>query len=261
MQFFKYLPTVWYLLKTDIEVFKQTIWDKLIDLFIWIVTMVLVTAYLMPAFGLEQSYGAFLIASLVGSAGTFELYASATNLISDFDGNNITSFYLTLPIPSWLVWLEKMIYFTINTTVISILILPISKLLVWNHFDLSQFNPFKFMIIFMLTNIFYSAFTLWITSRVPGMEKIGSVWMRFVYPLWFLGGFQFSYMVLHNFNPYIAWASLVNPMMYVMEGTRASILGQEGSLNIWICVGMLMIFTVICAWHGLRRLKKRLDYI
>lgn len=255
------MPTLWYLLKTDLMLFKQTIWDKLIDLFIWVVSMVLVTTYLMPAFGLEQSYGAFIIASLVGSAGLFELFASATNLISDFEGNNITSFYLTLPLPSWLVWVEKMIYFTINTTAISILILPTSKLLVWNQFDLSYFNLFQFICIFMLTNIFYSTLTLWMTSRIQNIEKINSIWMRFVYPLWFLGGFQFSYNVLHNFNSTLAWASLLNPIMYVMEGTRAAVLGQEGSLNIWLCVGMLAIFTVLCAWHGLRRLKKRLDYI
>lgn len=256
-----YTSLLWKLLRTDLEIFKQTIGDKLIDLFIWIVTMVLVTAYLMPSFGLTTAYTGFLIASLVVSAGLFELYASVTNLISDFDGNNITSFYLTLPMPSWLVFVEKMVYFTINTAAMGILVLPISKLLVWHTFDLSQLNLFKFILIFMLANIFYGSFTIWVTSRVPGIEQIGSVWMRFVYPLWFLGGFQYSWQVLYDKSPALAYASLINPMMYVMEGARAAILGQEGSLNFWLCTGMLTIFTVIFTWHGLKQLKKRLDYI
>lgn len=256
-----YISLMGKLLQTDLEIFKQTIWDKLIDLFIWIVTMVLVTAYLMPSFGLTTAYTGFLIASLVVSAGLFELYASVTNLISDFDGNNITSYYLTLPMPSWLVFVEKMIFFTINTAAMGILVLPISKLLVWNSFDLSQFNLFKFIAIFMLGNIFYGAFTIWVTSRVPGIEKIGSVWMRFVYPLWFLGGFQYSWQVLYDKNPVLAYASLINPMMYAMEGGRAAILGQEGSLNFWLCASMLAVFTIVCTWYGLKQLKKRLDYI
>ncbi len=261
MQLLSYVPIFKSLLQTDLLLLNQTIKDKLIDLFIWIITMVLVNTYLMPAFGLSQSYSGFLIASLIGSAGLFEVYASATNLIGDFSGINITSYYLTLPMPSWLVWIEKMIFFTINTTVISILILPISKLLVWNSFSLAQFSLFKFAIVFLLSNIFSAAFALWVTTRIPGMEQIGSVWMRFVYPVWFLGGFQYSYQVLHAFNPYLAWLSLANPMLYIMEGMRAAVLGQEGSLNFWLCCVMIIFFTALCMWHGLKRLKQRLDYI
>ena len=261
MQLLSYVPLMWNLLRTDLELFKRTIWSKLFDLFIWIVTMVLVTTYLMPSFGLSTSYAGFLIASLVVSAGLFELYASVTNLIGDFEGNDITSFYLTLPMPSGLVFIEKMAYYTINTATMGIFILPISKLLAWNNFDLSNVSFFKFIVIFMLANIFYATFTIWITSRVPGMEKIGSVWMRFVYPLWFLGGFQYSWQVLYDYNPTLAYVSLINPMFYVMEGSRAAILGQEGSLNFWLCIGMLILFTILCGWHGMKRLKKRLDYV
>ncbi len=252
---------MWKLLRTDLEIFKQTIGDKLIDLFIWIVTMVLVTTYLMPSFGLAVAYTGFLVASLVVSAGLFEVYGSVTNLVSDFESNNITSYYLTLPMPSYLVFIEKMAYFTINTLTMGLLVLPISKLLAWNALDLSQLNLFKLGLMFMLANVFYAAFTLWVTSRTPGLEQIGSVWMRFVYPLWFLGGFQYSWQVLYDYSPTLAYISLINPMIYVMEGARAAVLGQEGSLNFWMCLGMLLLFTILCCWHGLKLLKKRLDYI
>lgn len=256
-----FLPLMWKLLQTDLEIFKQTIGDKLIDLFIWIVTMVLVTAYLMPSFGLTTEYTGFLVASLVASAGLFELYTSVTLLISDFEGNNVTSYYLTLPMPSYLIFIQKMVYYSINMAALGISVLPISKLLAWNTFDLSKLCIGKFLLIFMLTNIFYAAFTLWVTSRVKGMEQIGSVWMRFVYPLWFLGGFQYSWLVLYDFSPSLAYLSLINPMFYAMEGARAAVLGQEGSLNFWICSGMLFLFTILCTWQGIAQLKKRLDYI
>jgi len=261
MKLFSYTPLIGQLLRTDLEIFKTTIWDKLIDLFIWVVTMVLVTTYLMPSFGLSANYAGFLIASLVASAGLFELYTSVTNLVSDFDGTNITSYYVTLPLPSYAVFIEKMIYYTINTIAIGLPVLPISKLLAWNDFSLSEIQVGKYLLIFLLTNIFYAAATLWVTCRVDGLEQIGSVWMRFVYPLWFLGGFQYSWQVLYDFNPALAYISLINPVLYVMEGTRAATLGQEGSLNFWLCVGMLVLFTGLCGWHALRQLKKQLDYI
>lgn len=256
-----YFTTLFALFETDFKLYKRTIKNKLIDLFIWIITMVSVTAYLMPYFGLQKSYAAFTIASLIASAGLFELYTGVTNLISDFEGNNITSYYLTLPIPSVFIFIRNILFYSFNTATLAILVLPVSKLIVWNDFDLSHFSLFKFLIIFMLTNLFYACFTLWIASRVENMEKIGSVWMRFVYPLWFLGGFQYSYQVLYNVNPTLAYISLINPMLYIMEGTRAAVLGQENSLNFWLCAGMLLGFIVICSVIGIIHLKKRLDFI
>ena len=256
-----FFPLIFKLLQTDLEIFRQTIGGKLIDLFIWIVTMIFVTTYLMPSFGLTTAYTGFMVASLVASAGLFELYTSVTNLVSDFEGHDMTSYYLTLPMPSYMVFIEKMIYFTMNTAVLGLTVLPLCKLLAWSTFDLSQFSIIKFSLIYLLANIFYAAFTLWITSRVPGLEEIGSVWMRFVYPVWFLGGFQYSWKVLYDFSPTLAYIGLINPMTYVMEGSRAAILGQEGSLNIWLCCAMLTLFTIVCAWYGLRQLRKRLDYI
>ena len=187
--------------------------------------------------------------------------AGVTNLISDFEGNNITSFYLTLPVPSWLIFLRNLLFYSFNIATLAILVLPVSKLLVWNNFDLSQFSLLKFIIIFILTNLFYASFTLWTTSYVENMEKIGSVWMRYVYPLWILGGFQYSYKVLHSFNPILAYISLINPIIYIMEGTRAAILGQENSLPFWLCICMLLGFTIFCGALGITGLKKRLDFI
>jgi ABC-2 type transport system permease protein len=256
-----YAHTLWYLLQSDFKIFKQTIVDKFIDLFIWILTMIWVTSYLLTAFGLDVSYSNFRIASLAASAGLFEVFPSAVNLVADFEGDNITSFYLTLPVPSWLIFVRNIIFYALNTIALGLLVIPISKLALWYRFDLSHFNFGKYVIIFLLTNIFYAAFTLWIASRVTNMQKIGSVWMRFVYPIWFLGGFDYSLKVLRDFSPALAYLSYLNPMIYVMEGTRNAVLGGEGNLNFWLCIAMLIIFSIVCSWHAIMRLKKRLDFI
>jgi len=256
-----YATTLWYLLETDFKIFKRTITDKFIDLFIWILTMIWVTAYLLTAFGLDPAYSSFRIASLAASAGLFEVFPSASNMVADFEGDNITSYYLTLPVPSWLIFLRTIIFYSLNTMALGLFVVPISKLALWYRFDLSHFSLGKYALIFVLTNIFYAAFTLWIASRVMSMEKIGSVWMRFVYPIWFLGGFDYSLNVLREFSPALAHLSYINPMIYVMEGTRNAILGSQGSLNFWLCVMMITLFTVVFSWHGIARLKRRLDFI
>lgn len=261
MQLLTYSSTIFYLLKSEFKIFFQTIHDKFIDLFIWVIITAGVTIYLLPAFGIQASYGAFTIASMAASAGLFEQFSSATQLIGDLEGDNITSYYLTLPMPSWMVFGAYMGFYAFNSAILTIGVLPVSKLLFWQHLDLSHFSPLKYVLMLMLTAFFYGSFTLWIVGKVDSLQRIGSVWMRFIYPLWFLGAFQYSYAALEQLNPYLAYASLVNPLVYIMEGTRAAVLGQQGYLNFWLCAGMTILFTVLCAADGIRMIKRRLDYV
>ena len=249
------------LLFTDFAVLKQVVVDQVINLMIWVICNVLVISYLMPSFGLSESYGSFILAGLCASAGLFGVFPSVVNLISDFEGDRIIDYYLTLPLPSWLVFARAMLYYAINAAIIGSMVLPLGKLLLWNSFDITQVCLYKFLIIFVVTNLFYGAFTLWVASRVRNLIKIGNIWMRFVFPIWFLGGFQFSWHVLFQKWPLLAYLNLLNPMTYIMEGTRAAILGQSGYLPFWLCVVVIMFFSILCAWHSIIRLKKRLDFI
>lgn len=257
----RYTQTMWYLLKTDFEIFKQTIFDKLIDLFIWVVAVMFVYVYLMPYFGLSAQYNTFLAAGLVASAGLFECYASITTLINDLEGTNITAYYLTLPMPSWLVFFTRMIFYCFNSVALSIMVLPVIKLLLWNHINLEQLSIIKFFCIFLVINFFYGGLTIWTASFVKGIEHIGSAWMRFVYPIWFLGGYQFSWYDLAKVNSTVAYCSLINPMIYAMEAMRVAILGQENYLPFWLCLVVLFIFSCLLFVHGTHRLKKRLDFV
>ncbi|MFI5333017.1 MAG: ABC transporter permease [Candidatus Babeliales bacterium] len=249
------------LLWTDLHILKGTVLDQTINLMIWISTMTLVNSYLMPSFGLSAGYSVFILAGLCASAGLFGVFPNVVAMISDFEGDQIINYYLTLPIPSWMIFLRLIFYYSLNFGMLSILVLPIGQLLIWNQFNILNVALGKFFLIFVLSNLFYGAFTLWVASRVKNMTKIGNVWMRFVYPVWFLGGFQFSWAVLASKWPYLAWLSFINPMTYIMEGMRAAVLGQQDFLNFWLCIGMLSIFIVLCSWRGIVLLKKRLDFV
>lgn len=261
MSLFKYMPILWQLLKMDLVIFKRTIKDKVINLFIWVFINVFVFGYLLPSFGLIESYSSFMIAGLAAAAGLFEVYPSVLKLVHDFEGDNITSYYATLPMPTYLVFIRQFIFYSFNAAAVSLLVLPVCKLVFWHKFDVSQFSFIKFGIIYILTNLFYGAFTLWLVSRTSNAEKIGNVWIRYVFPLWFLGGFQFSWYVLHKVVPMAAYINLLNPIVYVNEGSRAAIVGQEGYLSVWLCCGMLIIFIILGLTYSIKTLKKRLDLI
>ena len=93
------------------------------------------------------------------------------------------------------------------------------------------------------------------------MMQIGNVWMRFIFPLYVFGGFQFTWYTLYNFSPRFAVLNLFNPMLYGIEGMRGAILGQQGYLPFWYCAGALVVLTALFFVVGYRRLKKQLDFI
>ncbi len=249
------------LLCTDLAILRKMIADKVINLLIWVVANCLIFGYLMPAFGLTSTYSGFILAGLSASAGMFEVFPGASALINDFEGDQVYSYYLTLPMPSWLVWLRSILYYAIGASFMAIFVLPVGKLVLWNQVNLQHFNIVKFIIVFLLSNLFFGAFTLWITSCLKNMLKMQNVWMRFVFPVWFLGCYQFSWYVLYNKWPLLAYINLLNPITYIMEGIRGSILGQEGYIPWIYCCIALVLFIGLCSWRSIKSLKKRLDFV
>ena len=99
MQNISYFNVFKNLIAADLIIFKQTFFDKFIDLSIWVALNILVISYVMPYFGLVADFGVFQLGGLIAAAGLFELYANTVDLITDFEGDRVISFNLTLPIP------------------------------------------------------------------------------------------------------------------------------------------------------------------
>jgi ABC-type multidrug transport system permease subunit len=93
------------------------------------------------------------------------------------------------------------------------------------------------------------------------MSELGTVWSRMIFPMWFMGGFQFSWFAFYKVFPTMAIISLCNPMIYLTEMTRVAISGQEGYINFWLCVLAAIGFAALFMFLALYRLKKKLDYV
>ena len=261
MQNISYFYVLKELLRTDLKIFSKIFFNKWIDLFIWILSMIVVFAYVMPAFGLTKDYGIFILASMCSSAGLFQSFNYVAEMVADFQGPRVISYHFSLPVPSWLLFIRLIVYYTIAFSLLGIFILPIGKLFLWHSFSLAQVSYAKYAIMLVLINIFYGSLSLVTTSYVKNLSRIDSVWMRIIYPLWFFGCFQFSWQSLYKVSPVFAQINLLNPLTYMAEGMRATVLGQEGSLNFWLCAAAIVLFSVVFAWHAIVRFKKRLDFV
>lgn len=262
MKLLSYLRVCSQLVYADLLIFKQIIVDKLIDLAIWASISMCVNAYIMPYFGVKDDFGMFQLCGILSAIGIFELYTTAVDLVSDFEGDRIIDYRLTLPIPSWLALLSKAAYLFIVYSVLSIAMLPVGKICLWSLFDLTQVQYGKLILTILFQNIFCASFSLLAASLVRDVSHLGTIWSRYIFPMWFMGGFSFSWYALYAVLPTVAFFDLVNPMIYSTEAMRIAILGkQQGYLNFWLCLCALTFFSVVSLMWGIHNIKKRLDYV
>jgi ABC-2 type transport system permease protein len=260
-RFFTYATTMRHMIHADLLMFKQVYPNKLIDYLIYISITTLVTSYLLPTLGTSAKLGLFTLATTAGVSGLLETYPQVASMISDLDGKRAITFDIGLPMPSWMVFLKMMLTCSIQNMLMGIFILPIGLICIPQQFDASVFSLGKFALIFTLSSLFFGAFAVYLSTFIRTMHNIDFLWTRMLFPLWFLGGYQFSWYTLLSMNKPLAYATLANPFLFIMEGTRAAILGQTGSLPFWLCVLVTAAFTLLFGTLGIRSMHKRLDCV
>ena len=250
-----------WLLWRDIIILKKNIWGKLLDAFIWSTNYIIINTYIMPFFGVSPEYGSFIWVGTLVTMAFFESIYCANDIVTDLNGDKTVEHALTLPIPSWLIFIKMGLSIALNCMALSIFVVPLGKLILMDRLDLSNFSGIKFILIFITINLFFGFFAVWIGSWARDGLRFSYVYRRVVNPLWLFGGYQFTWMVLHQAFPRVATIVLFNPLVYAFEGMRVAILGQLGYINFWISFSVLWVFIIIFALWSSLWMKKRLDYV
>lgn len=255
------LNLFWQLLKTDIYIHKQTLIDECINITFWLVSSLLIFAYIYPRMGMQESFGAFFAIGGIAAYPFWCAQNASTTFLADMEGNQTIAYFFTLPIKSYFVVIKQMLGYALKTVIPSLFILPLSKLILWNKIDFSHFSFFKFILIFCMIQLFCGAFSLFVASLVKNLMHLDKIGIRILFPMWFLGCSNFSWFTLNQYNSLFAKLCLLNPLIYTMEGIHAAVLGQEGYLSFYLCLGMLFFFTILFAVLAIIYLKKRLDFV
>jgi len=246
------------LMHRDLVIFFATCKDRLINAVVWGVLTVLVFEYIMPQMGMP-GMGSFMASGAIASWGFAEVTENISRFIADLEGERSISYYLTLPMPQWAVFVRLALSNAFQALFIAIFFIPLFKIILWNSFGLDQFSLFKFIVIFLLSHLFYGFFSLCLGAQVKSLDLMGNVWMRIVFPLWWIGCYQFTWKALYQAHPWLALINLLNPLVYIFEGTRAALIGQKEYLDFWFCCLALIAMTLIAGLFGIQKLKKRLD--
>jgi hypothetical protein len=258
---FQFAGIFYKLLMTKLLIAKHQFAGKLLNISIWSFCTLVIFGHIMQSFGLASNFGLFQLAGIIGTAGLFENYGNIATIIMDIAGERSIGYYLTLPARPWVVLLSTASSFALIGSVLSIAMVFLGKLILLGSLSLAAIAWGKLLIIILLGNLFYGMLAMAIAGHVGEVSKIGNVWSRFIFPMWFFGGFQFSWQSMHAASAPCSYLVLANPILYIMEGVRVAILGQEGSLPWPVCLGALGIATALCWVIAYNRMKKRLDFV
>jgi ABC-type polysaccharide/polyol phosphate export permease len=248
------------LIRRELYLFFKRFLNRFIDISFVLFTSVAVFGYLMLNSGLESSYGAFILVGCIASFGLFETIQRATCLAQDVTDNKIDNF-LILPISSYFVFVSIAISWAISTSVLTLCLFPLGKLLLWGRFDLSNASWGKFTIIFIASNLFYGFFALWVSALVTNLRNTSWLWCRLINPLYMFCGFFYTWNSVYELSHFAGYLHLANPLIYILEATKASIFGQSGYLPFWWCFAALWAFIAVFAFDAIRRFKKRVDFV
>lgn len=249
------------LFKRDFLAFRREFGTRFFDTCCLFFTNVIVFSYFMPDAGLSESYGPFLLIGAISSFGFFDVVGKVSTLISDMEGERTISYTLTLPVHAGTVFSYMGVFWGLSSALLSVLLFPLGKILLYTRFDLAAISYVRLIPMFITINLFFGFFSLWLASMIRGMGGIAGIFMRVINPLFMFGAYFYPWTSSLKLSPLIGYLSLLNPMVYVMEGMRAAALGQAGYLPYWICFIVLWGFIFACGFHATYRLKRRLDCV
>ena len=259
--FYQAVRVFGWLLWYDVRFLAKDFWDNLLDSLVWPTAIIAINGYIMPAMGLSAQYGMFMVASQLVIMGAYTAWVGSATIAADLAGEQAISYELTLPLPYWMVWLEKGLYLALKASIFNITSLGIGKLILGSAFSLEHFSLGKFLVIYILSSLFFGMFALWSTVITKSVEAHSRLDVRLVGPLFYVSGFSASWAIMYQASAWLGILTLCTPWVYAYEGMRVAVLGQSGYLPFWVCVGMLILFLIFFTALALRLFKKRLDCV
>jgi ABC-2 type transport system permease protein len=248
------------LLERDLKVFAQNAIDNYINTLCWVLLCLLVYQFIMPELGWIHK-GEFLLVNCVISKSFFGIMDNVTATVADLEGNKSISYDMTLPISHTMLFIKIAISNTIYAFSLALMIIPAGKLLLWNYISFPFFSFPKFIVIMIISSLLAGFFSLFIIAITKTVTQIEDVWGGIIFPMFCLGGFEFTWKNMYSISPTLAYLDLCNPLVFMFEGIRAATLDPTLSLPYSYCILALIVFTIPMGSIGIYLLKKRLDAI
>ena len=244
-----------YLLRKDVKVFLlRTIIQPLLLVFVF--------TYVFPKTG--QSVGGTegaarfstqLVAGVMGLAIVFQgIQAVALPLVQEFGVSREIEDRVLAPLPTRMVGVQKIVTGLLQGLIGACLVFPIAAVVPATPVHLNISWP-VLLTLAPLAGWVAGALGLVLGTKVKPFQ-VPLLFSLIVLPLTFLGCTYFPWQDLESV-PWLQWAVLVNPVVYMTEGFRAALVGDIPHMPLIAIYGALIGFGTLFTWVGVTGFETR----
>lgn len=245
------------LLGRDFRVARRELPFFLIRTIMQPLLFVIVFGYLLPKMGFMQAgYQAALLPGILALSLLLASMQSVTlPMVTDFGWTNEIEDRLLAPIRTEFVAIEKIVNAMVQGIVAAAVVLPLARLVMGPVAGFTFSHAPELMLVVVLSAAAASAFGL-LVGVLISPQQIGFMFSLIITPMIFFGCAYYPWRGL-DVVPWLKYAVLVNPLVYISEGLRAALTPSVPHMPLVAIVGALTILTGIFTWAALVRFRMR----
>jgi ABC-2 type transport system permease protein len=245
------------LLRRDMRVARRELPFFLLRTTMQPLMFVIVFGYLMPKMGfMGRSYTTALLPGVLAISLAFSSIQSvALPMVQDFGWTKEIEDRLLAPVPIWLVAAEKIVSGVLQGIVSALFVLPVARLIMGPIPNLTFGHFGDVLLITVLGAAAFSAAGLYLGTAIQP-QQIGLMFGVIVAPMIFFGCAYYPWQGL-SAVPVMKYAVLINPLVYVAEGMRASLTPAAPHMSLGVVILALILITALFWTLGMRSFMKR----
>jgi len=262
----KHIPTMkifFYFLWRDVYVYGKKIHQDIINyLLLYPLIFSLTVVYLQANiyFKHDSVYmGTLLFSGNIILPMMVLTYKITFDLLFDLEKNRFTDYQIIL-LPPRLLLLERIVFATLSSFILTLPFFPISKLLLGSHLDLSNISWPALASILLTGSLCFASYQL-LAACILKSSQTSTFWARINGLFITFGGFWIPLNTMVQYSLLLGICARFNPVVYVTEGVRQAILKNSLFFSIPHCIAILLtmsILSIIFSWYVF---KKRVDHI
>ena len=224
--------------------------------------LIFVFAYVFPRIGQEiraagdASFATILAPGLTAFAIVFQgINLVAFPLVNEISASREIEDRVMAPLPTTALAIEKLLFGAFQGLIAVLIVFPLLYFVPAANVDVRIESWLLLMVVLLLSTITAGAAGLAI-GTVMKPTQIPLVVSVITMPVIFLGCVFYPWQELESI-PWLQMMVLLNPLVYVSEGLRASLTPQLPHLLPWVSMGALLVAIVVLGAVGVRGFHKR----
>ena len=258
-----YVTVMWGLVLRDTRVLGRTLLPFISRTIMNPLLFVFVFTYVFPRIGqgfqsgiTGSSFATVLVPGLVAVGMVFQgVMAVAMPLSIELSATREIEDRVLAPLPVELLAVEKIVFGAVQGVLAGLAVFPLVYFIPSDPPHLQVPNWPLLILMILLASLTSGALGLALGTIVRP-QHIGLMFALVVVPITFLGCVYYPWAMLHS----IRWLQvlvLVNPLVYMTEGLRATLTPEYPHMPVWVIVIALALATLVLGAIGVRYFVKR----